>query len=119
MNDDQAAEPAATEIIADKIEIPMPFVVLATPSSTGWCSMEHRDSMIETTGLLVQRGVPHAIIDRKRQLYLDLVRDMLFSSFLKDFPQATDLFFIDDDVGFPAEKVLQFLIRPEPVLAGI
>lgn len=111
-----AGEPQPVQL--EEITIPMPFVVFAVPSATGWCSMQHRDSCIQLTQLLQARGIPHAWIGTGGKLYLDLVRDTLATTFLEDFPDATDLFFIDDDVGFPAEAVLQFLVRPEPVLTG-
>lgn len=113
---DAAGEPLPVQL--EEITIPMPFVVFAVPSATGWCSMQHRDSCIQLTELLQAKGVPHAFIGTGGKLYLDLVRDTLATQFLEDFPDATDLFFIDDDVGFPAEAVLQFLVRPEPVLTG-
>jgi len=115
---DDAPTSDGGQVIADRVQIPTPFIAIATPSMTASCTMAHRASMIELRGLLVQRGVPHVIFDRSRMMYLDRVRDFLCTQFLEDFPDATDLFLVDDDVGFPAEKVLEFAIRPEPLLLG-
>lgn len=106
------------QVIADRVRVPTPFIAIATPSIDAHCTMAHRSSMIELRGLLITKGVPHAIFDRSRMLYLDRVRDYLCTQFYEDFPDATDLFLIDADVGFPAEKVLEFAIRPEPLLLG-
>src|SRR5207244_1297221 len=83
-------------------------------------SMHHRAAMLEIRGALLQRGIPHAIVAQGGMTYLDRVRDMLATQFLEDYPEATDLFFIDDDVGGEQlhEHLIQFLIRPEPILLG-
>jgi hypothetical protein len=51
--------------------------------------------------------------------FIDMARNILCTEFLEEYPDATDLFFIDDDIGFPAEKVVEFLDRPQDVVAGI
>ena len=33
--------------------------------------------------------------------------------------EADSLFFLDDDIGWPPEKVLAFLERDEPILFGV
>lgn len=110
---------ATKEAEVSKVEIPMPHVVIATPTLSKWVSIEHRDSMLGLVSMMIPRNIPHQIIGIGGIAYLDLARDILFTRFIDDFPDATDLFFIDDDVGFLPEKFIEFLIRPEPVLAGI
>ena len=50
--------------------------------------------------------------------YLPVARNTLVAMFMKD-KDATDLFFIDADVGFDASAVLKILERPEGIVAGI
>lgn len=101
------------------VEIKMPFVVFATPSFDKRVSLEFHCSGLETQRLLIQRGISHGYIPIGGDRYLENVRNKLATRFLTEYPDATDLFFLDDDVGYPAAKVIQFLIRPEPVLAGV
>lgn len=129
MNDNTAGlEPVAVSnsapeggsTLVEKITIPMPYVVFATPSRDHACSLGHRDAMLEIQQTLIGHGVPHKIIGVGGKTPPDLARDTLTTMFLEDFPEATDLFFIDDDVGGPGlgEAVMQFLVRQEPVLVG-
>jgi hypothetical protein len=117
---DAGAAPVEGQVSVEKVTIPMPFVVIATPSLHHSCSLAHRDSMLEIRGVLIEKGVPHAFISVAGKCPPDLARDTLVTMFLEDFPAATDLFFVDDDVGGRnlGEVVLQFLIRAEPILVG-
>lgn len=59
----------------------------------------------------------HGRADRGGDCFIAKVRNKLVKEFL-DGP-GTDLFFLDDDLGWPAAKVMEFLARPEPILAGV
>lgn len=94
-------------------------VIFATPALTHWVSLEHHDSMIRTEWLMAKADISTGHVQQGGDPYLSKVRSKLATDFLRDHPTATDLFFIDDDVGWPAEKVLEFLERPEDILAGV
>lgn len=97
----------------------MVFPVFATPSLSHSVSLEYFRSFMETSQLLQQAGITHTSIQVGGDCYLAHARNRLVHTFLNDFPEATDLFFLDDDIGWPAEAVLR-LLRDEPdVVAGI
>lgn len=99
---------------AEKIE-----VVFATPCLSGWYAADHRNSIILTEAMLIEYGISHVFLERIGDAYLAKVRNKLITAFLDDYPNAHSLFFIDDDVGWPASKVIEFLSRPEDMLAGV
>lgn len=94
-------------------------VVFATPALGASVCLEYKNSMMQTVMLLGQNGIPHGVLDRAGDAYLGKVRSKLATEFLESFPTAQNFFFLDDDIGWPAHKVIEFLKRPEPILAGI
>jgi|SRR5579863_699861 len=94
-------------------------VLFATPALHHSVCLEYLDSWTRTLVKLVEAGIPFGSLYRGGDPYLSKVRSKLATDFLRKFPQASDFFFIDDDVGWPAEKVIEFIRRPEGVLAGI
>lgn len=98
---------------------PPRMVVFATPTLTGRVTIGYHLGMIEAGTILGRHGFNFAHILRPGDPYLSKVRSKMATDFLRDYPTAEALFFIDDDVKFPAEKVLEFMQRPEPVLAGL
>ena len=102
-----------------QVEMAMPRVVFATPTLDHRVSIEHRNSLLQASRLLSERNIGHDYIAIGGDCYLAKVRNKLVTMFLRDFPDSTDLFFLDEDVGFPPEKVVEFLLRPEPVVAGV
>lgn len=97
----------------------MTFVVFATPSALDHMSMNAHYAALETERLLTVAGIGHTDIGIGGDPYLWKVRSKLATKFLKEYPDATDLFFRDDDVGYPATKVLEFLHRPEDIVLGV
>lgn len=94
-------------------------VVFCTPALSANVCLEYKNSMMQTVMLLGSNGIPHGVLDRAGDAYLDKVRSKLATEFLESFPTAQNFFFLDDDIGWPAYKVIEFLRRPEPILAGI
>ena len=94
-------------------------VVFATPSLSASVCIEYKRSICGTVALLMQHGISHGFIDRVGDAYLAKVRNKLATEFLESYPTCENFFFLDDDIGWPPEKVIEFLMRPEPVLAGI
>lgn len=94
-------------------------VVFATPALGFNVCLEYKRSICGTVALLMQQGIPHGFIDRGGDAYLAKVRNKLATEFLEQYPTCENLFFLDDDIGWPAGKIIEFINRPEDVLAGI
>lgn len=93
-------------------------VVFAMPSHGGTVETECVFSLLAATHLLTKKGIEVDLQIINGCAYLPVARNTLVSMFMKD-PDATDLFFIDSDVGFDAGAVLKLLERPEYIVAGI
>jgi len=93
--------------------------VFATPSLNWTVSLEYLRSWTETHWALANRGIQSGVLTRGGDCFVAKVRNKMVTEFLRNFPSATDLFFLDDDIGWPAAKVVEFLDRPEAVLAGV
>ncbi len=98
----------------------MPLDVLfATPCLSQNVSIEFLNSVIETDRACIMSGIRPGWMQIGGDPYLAKVRNKLMTRFLRDFPGVPQFFFLDDDVGWPAAKAVEFLRRPEAVLAGI
>jgi hypothetical protein len=95
-----------------------PIVMIATPCYSGHVAIEYLNSIAKTVHLLGEHRISHAITILQGDPFIGKARSRLASQFLTDYPTFTDLFFIDDDIGFPAEKVIRFLFHKEDVLVG-
>ncbi len=69
--------------------------------------------------MLTKQGIDYVVSLLGGDPYLPKCRNRLAGTFLTDTPRATHLFFLDDDIGWPAAKVLEFLKRPEDIICGI
>lgn len=96
-----------------------PDVVFATPSLTHSVSKRYNRSIIQTTWLLNKHGLTAGHMDRDGDCFIAKARNKLFGDFLAQFPTTQNFFFLDDDIGWPAEKVIEFLGRPEDVIVGV
>lgn len=94
-------------------------VVFATPSATHNVAMEYARSMIETNWLLWSQKVTTASMQRGGDCFVQKVRNKLVGDFLEQFPDCENFFFLDDDIGWPAQKVLEFVRRPDDIVGGI
>ena len=84
-------------------------VVFATPTLDCKPAFEMVGSMERVATMLALAGVQNAHIFWPGLQFVDSARNYLVKQFLEDFPNAEFLFFIDDDIGFPPQKVLEFL----------
>lgn len=96
-----------------------PFVLLGVPSFRGQPEREFVVSLSETQNALAAAGVGYSMTLLAGDPYLAKCRCRIASKFLTDFPAATHLFFLDDDVGWPPAKVPEFVLRDEAVLCGV
>lgn len=93
-------------------------VIFATPMIRDWVSIEYDQAMAETTWHLGRLGVPFAGIKVAGEDHAQ-ARNKLLTMFLENFPTASDLFWVDDDVGsWSALKAVGWLTRPEDIIAG-
>jgi hypothetical protein len=68
--------------------------------------------------ILDLKGIPHELFILANCPMISVARNTLTAMFMAD-AEATDLFFIDSDVGFDSEAVVKMLERPEEVVAGV
>lgn len=100
-------------------ESSLKHVVFGIPSLLHQVSLGTFVSQIETDRLMILNGIAISYLPIGGDPFPWKVRSKIASMFLVNYPDATDLFFIDDDVGYPSEKVLEFLHRPEDILVGV
>lgn len=93
------------------------MIRFCTPCLTHQVAIEYLMSALATEKLLLARSLPHEWCNRPGDPFVAKARSTMVSEFLAS--KGTDLFFLDDDLGWPADKVLEFIERPEPVLAGV
>lgn len=95
------------------------FVLFATPCLTHQIHLDHFASFVDTHDLLVAKGIQHRATHIGGLPFIDHARNILCNRFLHEFPEATDLFFLDDDIGWPPEAVLRLLEHDVDVVAGV
>ncbi len=93
-------------------------VIFATPSYMHTVSLEYLRSVIETLNVLTQNRISAGFSVIGGDQFIAKARNLLVAMFLAH-EDATDLFFLDDDVGWPATAVLKFINRPEDVILGV
>jgi choline kinase len=71
-----------------------------------------------TQALLNAKGIELEVNIISGCAVLPVARNTLVAMFMQD-PEATDLFFIDSDVGFDATAVLKLLKCPAKIVAGV
>lgn len=95
------------------------IVVVATPSLDARVTVDFLNSCLDARMLLLKERIPHAFRQETGDCFVAKARNKLVTQFLEDHPEATDLFFLDDDIGFPASKFMEFVHRPEEIVAGV
>lgn len=97
----------------------IPKVVFGIPCYDHRVAIEFFRSAIQTEVLLAEKGIMHTYMLKPGDQFIAKVRSKIASEFLRDHPDATHLFFLDDDISWPPSKVIEFLERDEDILAGI
>ena len=97
----------------------MTHVVFATPCLSYNVSTEWLHAHDDTLLLLQGMGIEQSWVQVSGDCYLARVRNRLVHKFLKEFPQATHLFFIDDDVGWEPAAVPRLLADDLDIVCGI
>jgi hypothetical protein len=119
MSDETAAAALAAGL--DEPREPHPLSVLFVTPTLGQWADEYGESIIRTMALLGLEGIPFSFLKSYGKTFIGVARDQLATAWLArpELGVFQNLFWIDDDVGWPAEKVLEFLKAPEPILAGV
>lgn len=96
---------------------PARCVRIAVPAYTGLCQDTH-ESLIRGAQALKDAGIDLQDLDvLGGHCYVDRARCILVRNFLKS--DATDLIFIDADVGFEPDSLVRLCEATRPVVAGI
>jgi predicted O-methyltransferase YrrM len=93
-------------------------VIFAVPALTGEIKSRCHHSLTAAYHGLTLAGISYDEFIVDNCPAISVARNMLAAMFLQDL-DATDLFFIDSDVGFDASSVIEVLKRPEEIVAGI
>lgn len=92
-------------------------VFIATPTYDEWVCMEYSTSLFETGTYLAHAGICAYHSVAPGNPFLDLARNALVDKFLET--DATDLLFVDADVGWDAHCVTRILSYPQLVVGGL
>lgn len=95
------------------------YVCILVPTLTCSVSSEFDDSLRSAEKLIAAYGGDGRTIKLGKDPYLAKVRNKLATRVLDEIPEATDIFWWDDDVGAEPQAVIRMLLRPEEVVAGI
>src|SRR5260221_11519844 len=89
-----------------------PDVIFATPTlSHSFCVHYHR-SIMETSWLCMANGITTGVMVRPGDCFVDKERNKLVTDFLREFPCTQNFFFLDDDIGWPHQNVVELLRGP-------
>lgn len=94
-------------------------VAFLVPTYSGHPCLEFQISALNTQDLLHSNNIDSIWRYLGGDPYVHKARNKLASEFLTSNADADFAFFIDDDVGWPAEAVLRLVTRNEPVICGI
>lgn len=96
---------------------PARCVYLAVPAYTGSVSVQTASSLIAACKALSDAGVDVVTDFMAGCCYLDHTRNLLSARFLAS--NATDLVFIDADVGFEPAALMRLALAERPMVAGV
>ena len=95
-----------------------PLVVFGIATFKGEPCLEFFNSYQDTLIHLAQSGIPSGRSMVPGDPYLSKARNRLAYEFLVNWPGATHLFFLDDDIGWQPEKVTEFVRRDLDIIVG-
>ena len=93
-------------------------VMFAIPSYSGNTALECTGAIAQMVGKLYDHGIPHSFRFRGGNCFIDAARNLFIKDFM-DAPEFTDLFFLDDDVGYEPHKVVEFLMSGVDIVCGV
>lgn len=95
----------------------MTHVRFATPCLGHQVTLEYLMAALHTQELMLSNGIRHTWANRPGDPFIAKARSSIACDFLAT--EETDLFFLDDDIRWPAHKVLEFIESDAPVIAGV
>lgn len=94
--------------------------VFAIPSVSHSVTVEFFHSYLASSQILTKAGITHGCINVNGDCYLASARNRLVHKFFTEFPDGTDLFFLDDDIGWTdPEAPIRLLVDDVDVVAGV
>lgn len=93
-------------------------VMVSIPSHGGNPSYITQSSFLRSRDLANSLGITLDINVRVGDSSIERARDIMFSQFLDKYPDATDLMFIDDDIGWEAEGLIRLLSHQVDFVGG-
>jgi hypothetical protein len=103
-----------------KVDPGKPFVLFCTPTLDGTVHVNYLAAALATNELLEREGITVAFNLISGDPYLAKVRNHCATDFLHKYGSVpTHMFFLDADVGWPAEAALRMVRADKDVIAGV
>ena len=99
-------------------EAPRRRVIVSIPCYSGEPSHITQSSFLRTRDLANSLGIMVDINMRVSDSSITRARDIMFSEFLDRWPEATDMVFIDADIGWEAEGFIRLISHPVDLVGG-
>lgn len=96
---------------------PARHLFIAVPSYSSWVHTETAASLIRAIPLMVKAGITVSTRFLSGSCFVDAARNQLVADFLET--DATDLLFVDHDVGFQPATALRICRATRPVVAAV
>lgn len=93
-------------------------IFIFTPCYREQISGPTHDTVIDLVSTFLQKGIG-ALTGRYSWFDIAELRNIVLSVWYDHMPDSTHLLFIDDDIGFPANMVMEMLAFGEPVVGGL
>lgn len=93
------------------------MLFIATPSFTKELTVDYNQSMVQAAIVLTKLGIEIHHEVRGGDCFIDHARNELVDAFLDS--KATDLLFVDADVGFDARALPRILNYPQEIVGGL
>lgn len=94
-------------------------VYVATPSYDGKPDQDYTLSLAEAAYVAPLFGVKFTASIMGNGAFIDLTRCIQVNKFLREAPECTHLFFVDDDLKFPANAFIGLVRSGLPICAGV
>jgi hypothetical protein len=101
-----------------KKENKMSSIFIATPMYGGMCTGYYTQSLLQLSDLLKQNGIGNTFSFMFNESLITRARNSLTNAFLKH-SDATHLLFIDADIHFNPQDVLNLLAEDKDIICGI
>lgn len=92
-------------------------VLIAIPSYDKKVFVPCVQGLMNAMKVLIENNIPSDVSFETGMPYISMARNNLVRKFMES--DATDLVFIDSDVGFPPDAFLSLLAAPESLVAGV